>query len=215
MPKWYAWLWMPGTLCRGLVRGTTLPVWIPLAEVVGWILFAIFAIWWFVAERVALRTTKADRNFSDRPLGLKEFPLEVVILRDDAEVGMDRGLAWFENGLFYFNGSATSFALAGTDFVRKNKLRLDMSDDPKDYIGLKNPRVQAALRLVPIGGWNCFRFRHRFDRFLSEPPARTAIRQWPPIVAYEREDAQISVRSSEEVGTEAVRNGSASNVVQS
>ena len=218
MPDWYVYFWAVPLLYRifGRALGTSTPSWFSMVEAAGWLLLFILILWWGVAEMFATRRTRADRRFSDAPPGIREFTLEVVILRHDKEVGMDRGVAWFEGGLFYFTGTATSFVLSSADLHRPRyqTFRLDLDGRCKHRIQLRKAGASAELRLLPIRGWNRVQFWRRFGRFLSEPPDRTAVRQWPPLLAFEAESVSLASRSPEEIGAGAAREGSATGVVR-
>lgn len=140
--------------------------------------------------------------------------MEVVILLNDEEVGMDRGFAWFEDGLFCFNGAATSFALSSVDLYWRKTFKLG-NDEPSDCAFLRIGQLRAAIRLLPLRGWRRYRFWYRFGRFMTEPPNRGAERQWPPILPYGAQPAPAALlKTPEQVGAEAARTGSATGVVR-
>jgi len=158
-----------------------------------------------------------DCEFSDRAPGIKEYPIEIVILREGEPLGADRGFAWFEEGLLHFNGAATSFTLAAEDIVPRKKVgkRAPYRNLPSDSIRLARPGPSAAVRLLPLNGFRRWGFWYVLGRFLSARMDVGKSRQWPPVHKFgESMDDPIRPRSIAEIGKAAARDGVSQGVVK-
>jgi hypothetical protein len=194
------------------------PIWFDALGYVGFALLAIMFLWWRIAELLARRTLRQDREFSDRPAGIKEYPIEIVILREGKELAADRGFAWFEEGLLNFNGGTTSFVLAAADIVPRKKFgQTDpYLNQPADCIRMVGLGHGAAVRLLPLNGFRRWGFRFVLWRFLSAKVEVEKARQWPPFHGYgEAPEEPIPLRSAVEVGQAAAKDGISQGVVRS
>lgn len=165
-------------------QGHSPSVWVGILRAFGFLLALASVIWWRIAEILAQRTMREDRQFSDRPVGIVEYPIEIVILDGGKELGVDRGIAWFEDGLLCFNGAATSFTLAAEDIVPRGN-----SENSGPYRKLPSDSIliaragagtAAAVRLLPLNGLRRWRFGYGLGSFLSAKAEVRRRRQSPP-----------------------------------
>ncbi len=193
-------------------------VWVGVLRIVGFLFLFMSAVWWRIAEILAQRTMREDREFSERPAGIVEYPIEIVILRQGRELGADRGVAWFEDGLLNFNGTATSFAIAAEDIVPRKKVRkIDPYKElPSDCIRVIFPGESAAVRLLPLNGLRRWTFNYALGRFLSAKEEVRKGRQLPPFHSYGFEPADpIPLRTVIELGQAAALEGVSEGVIRS
>lgn len=200
-----------------IFRKEEMPDWTD--RVFGWIMVACFAygLMQIVFDTIARRPRRRDAAFSDRPAGIQEFPVEILVLLDGRVLGTDRGLVWFEDGLLNFNGRATSFALAAPDVVPRKWIT---TQDPYqnlsgDALRLSIDGPVAVLRVRPLLG-SRWRFKAKLRRFLKENASTPKARQWPPLTEYGAESvpAPTLAESPEAVGEAAAQSGSATAVVR-
>lgn len=157
-----------------------------------WTLFLAFAlrilleVRWRIGEAVALRTMRSDRAFSDAPPGMVEYPTEIVLYNEGRDIGADRGIVWFDEGLIRFNGAACSFALSAADFYARTSHdgRDFYAGLPGDVFRFKTYGRAATVRFLPIGGNRRWGLHRRLGMFLGKGEATDAPRQWPPLVPY-------------------------------
>lgn len=159
-------------------------------------LLALYIAGWIaknVWEGVARKRRRTDDHFSDRPAGIVEYPVELLVAVDLKPIGMDRGIVWFERGYLHFNGSATSFSLSVADLVlRKGKGKEYYGDVPRGAIRLATRGIHSYIRLMPLWGWRGAGFRRAMNRFLEERTPVQGERQWPPLERFEKAEAVLT-----------------------
>ncbi len=142
-------------------------------------LFGGLAVWGLNELRVR-RRQRSDEALTERPQGLEEFPVEIIVRVNEQPLGMDRGVVYFDDGLMGFVGSSATFLLAAEDFERRKALTdLDVPFRPLDLAN----GAKSDVRIKPLLGHGRA-FRRRLRRFLRDGEPAQGPRQWPPLTAY-------------------------------
>lgn len=116
--------------------------------------------------------------------------VELEIVYDDAPVGTDRGVAWFEDGAMFFHGRRTSFAIGGQDVLPRSYYseygRERASALPDDAVPLRALRPRTYVRLTPLlqrgelAKAQTQRLLAGRVEFRERPRLADVPRQWPP-----------------------------------
>lgn len=123
-----------------------------------------------------------DLALSERPAGLVEYPVEVVLQMNERKLGADRGVVYFENGRLGFVGSSFSFLLAAEDFVEVPQSCFKLDSFPPG-LTLKAAGGKAKVIVNPILGHGRD-FRRALEGFFAENANPEGERQWPPLTQY-------------------------------
>jgi hypothetical protein len=134
-------------------------------------------------ELRVLRRHVGDDALTERPEGLEEYPVEIVIRLNEKPLGLDRGVVYFDRSLIGFVGSSASFLLAEEDLaVPKTGILTDF-DVPFRKIKLNAAGGKADIQIRPLLGYGRA-YRTALRRFLHDRTATDELRQWPPLVEY-------------------------------
>jgi hypothetical protein len=125
-------------------------------------------------------TAVADATFGD------QFAVEIHLLVHGKQLGRDRGVLWFGDGLMGFSGHALSFVLAAADIapqweklLRKNTKK----SLPADAVVLRNAPKDAYFVVTPLAG-RTKAYRKRLYEFKKENAEPAGERHWPPLHRY-------------------------------
>jgi hypothetical protein len=129
------------------------------------------------------RRFRRDREFSDRPPGVEEFAVEIVVKRRGKALGADRGVVWFDQGRLGFSGERTSFLLAREDLILPEKNAISWVDVPYLPLLLNVQGGKAEVVVRPLWGQGRG-YRRSLMRFLKAAEPVAGERQWPPLVPY-------------------------------
>jgi len=137
-----------------------------------------------------------DEALSERPIGMVEFPVEVVIRVTTGPLGLDRGVVYFEGGRFGFVGSSFSFLLAAEDFINSKEGPLLQRELVLPKLMLRAPGDKAEIVVRPLLGHGKA-YRAARKQFFTEAKMIEGERQWPPLTKYEApvsNDGQPSIQ---------------------
>ena len=130
-------------------------------------------------------TAVADAAFGD------QFPVEIHLLVEGKQMGRDRGVLWFGDGLMGFSGHAFSFVLAAIDIapqweklMRKNTKK----SYPQDAIVLRDAPRDAYFVVTPLAG-RTKDYRKRLYEFKKANAVPAGERHWPPLHRYIPDEA--------------------------
>lgn len=128
--------------------------------------------------------TEADLLLLETPDDFDVCLMEIAIRETDGyQIGVDRGVAWFEEGRLLFNGHRTSFAVGGEDALPRSEWPPYVRALPIFALPLRNRRDHLrfqALRHEAATARHVFRFFERLTVFRTLPPPSRGPRQWPP-----------------------------------
>ena len=152
----------------------------------------IFAAACFASLQLERRDRKGStplvpiiENLDDKDVCLVDISIRV----NQAEVGRDRGAAWFEAGCLHYSGYRTSFIIGGQDVLPPSAWGRFQSSEmglPSNAIPLRIEESNACVLLKPVSGDGIrfheeVRFKARLQSFREQPlPSSQTARQWPP-----------------------------------
>lgn len=128
-----------------------------------------------------------DLEFSDRPEGVEEFAVEIVVNRRGRALGADRGVIWFDQGRLGFSGENTSFLLACDDLILPRKNVISWVDVPYQPLKLNVQGGKAEVVVRPLWGQGRG-YRRSLIRFLKAAEPSVGERQWPPLQRYQESE---------------------------
>ncbi|RYG25419.1 hypothetical protein EON82_07185 [bacterium] len=153
-----------------------------------WITFLHFwcvlvAIGYYFAREIRCRRrTERDLAHMERPEGVDEYPVEITVT-NNAVVGCDRGVIYFDGPHLGFVGGRSSFLIAFNDLELPAENLLTTAELPYRPLKVKASGGSATPTVRPLLGYQRA-YRKRLTAFLKAEVPSEDERQWPPLTAY-------------------------------